>query len=84
MGTKKQSDKLKKKTAELLRCINPKEPFGTDLFNAIARLTIGVAAEAVFLRKSEAGTTEVFMTLRGEGETYPGLWHCPGSFFRCG
>ncbi len=53
------------------------------LFEAIAKLGISVALEAVLLR-TKGGNTEVFMTKRGKYESFPGQWHCPGSVFRPG
>lgn len=53
------------------------------LFEAIAKLSITVALEAVLLRHK--GTKiEVFMMKRRKDESFPGEWHCPGSVFRPG
>ncbi len=71
---------------ELLGQINPKKPYGTKLFDALARLTVSVAVEAVCLRLNpQTKKAEVYLTQRSMEETaYPGEWHCPGSVFRLG
>lgn len=69
-----------------LREIDPSKPYGTELFDALARLTVSVAVEAVCLRWNP-GTTkiEVYMIQRAPDDTaYPGQWHCPGSVMRPG
>lgn len=84
-------------TLELLKAlseIDPKQPYGTELFDALARLTISVAPEAVCLRLqhylSEIDTTrlseiQVYLVQRAPDDTaYPGEWHCPGSVMRPG
>ncbi len=53
------------------------------LFEAIAKLGISVALEAVLFR-TKGEHVEVFMTKRGKDESFPGQWHCPGSIFRPG
>ena len=82
----------------LLGLIDPKAPYGTELFNALARLTASVAVETVCMRlKNTAGwsTTnkdfigsnipEVYLIQRAINDTaYPGEWHCPGSVIRPG
>jgi ADP-ribose pyrophosphatase YjhB (NUDIX family) len=73
-----------KKLIDLLNQVDPHKPLGTPLFDAIARLTIGVAIETVSLRHGTGGV-EVYMTQRSlEESAYPGEWHCPGSFIRHG
>ncbi len=80
-----------------LREIDPKQPYGTDLFDALARITVSVAVEAVCLRLSRFnldeidGTEyirrvpEVYLIQRSPTDTaYPGEWHCPGSVLRPG
>ena len=77
-------EKKKQVAAAALAEIDPTKPYGTELFNAIARVSINVAVEAVCLRRGDSGV-EVLMTRRAEDDTaYPGEWHCPGSFFRPG
>ena len=83
--------------AELFRAlgeIDPKQPYGTSLFDALARLTVSVAIEAVCLRDGyhkDTGPgftkafTEVHLVQRSLTDTaYPGQWHCPGSIMRPG
>ncbi len=68
----------------LLRKIDPKKPYGTKLFNALARLTVSVGVEAVCVR-TQGTETQVYMTRRSANDTaYPGQWHCPGSIIRPG
>ncbi len=71
-------------TAFLLKHIDPHKPFGTALFDAIARVSVSVAFEAVALRRnSETGEQEVYMVQRSMDDTaYPGQWHVPGSVIR--
>lgn len=74
-------------TPELLRLlgeIDPSQPYGTDLFNALARLTVTVAIEAVCLRYNFITLNpEVYLVQRSPDDTaYPGEWHCPGSAMR--
>jgi len=73
---------LKLFLAKLLKLINPKKPLGGILFNAIARVSVTTACEAVILRKNELGETEVFLTKRENHEAYAGQEHCPGSVVR--
>ena len=77
----------------LLGEINPKHPYGTEVFNALARLTVSVAIEAVCLRFCVNQISlrpyfmydvDVYLTLRAPHEEYAGQWHCPGSFKRPG
>lgn len=76
----------KKALIELLGKVNPTEPYGTELFNALARITVSVAIEAVCLRySSDSKKVEVYMIQRSPDDTaYPGEWHCPGSVMRPG
>lgn len=71
---------------ELLNKTDPKKPYGTELFDALSRLTIGVAIEMVCLRwNAEFQEVEVYLVQRSSSNTaYPGKWHCPGSFMRPG
>jgi len=67
--------------------IDPKKPYGTELFNALARLTVSVAIEAVCLRWISQPLDEseiwVYLVQRASDDTaYPGQWHCPGSVMR--
>lgn len=76
----------KKELIRLLGLVNPKEPLGTELFDALARITVSVAVEAVCLRyNNEDQRVEVYLTQRSKNDTaYPGQWHCPGSVLRPG
>ena len=75
-----------------LREIDPSKPYGTELFDALARLTISVAVEAVCLRAQRylpeidaprSPEIQVYMIQRSPDDTaYPGEWHCPGSVIR--
>jgi ADP-ribose pyrophosphatase YjhB (NUDIX family) len=67
-----------------LREIDPSKPYGTEFFDALARLTVSVAVEAVCLRLDVlTKQVEVYMVQRSPDDTaYPGEWHCPGSFLR--
>lgn len=81
-----QSGEYRDALARLLERIDPRKPYGTALFNALARLTWSMAFEAVALRvNSESGKLEVYLRRRAEDDTaYPGEWHAPGSVFRPG
>ena len=69
-----------------LKQIDPGKPYGTELFDALAKLTISVAIEAVCLRWNPATRKiEVYLVKRSLKETaYPGEWHCPGTVMRPG
>lgn len=61
------------------------KPLGSRLFEAIARLSVNVAFEAVCLRRNKkTKAVEVFLLKRGPHESFPGQWHVPGSVFRPG
>ncbi|MEK7665087.1 MAG: NUDIX domain-containing protein [Patescibacteria group bacterium] len=85
-GTPELIDGLKK--------IDPLQPYGTEFFNALAKLTVSVAVEAVCLRlqrylpEIDATTLmeiQVYLVQRSPDDTaYPGEWHCPGSIMRPG
>ena len=64
--------------SKFLARVNPNKPYGAELFNALARLTLTVACEAVYTRKNPQGETEVYLTVREENEVYAGALHCPG------
>lgn len=70
--------------SKFLARVNPNKPYGAELFNALARLTLTVACEAVYTRKNPQGETEVYLTVREENEVYAGALHCPGSVMRPG
>ncbi|OGZ66112.1 MAG: hypothetical protein A3D34_02990 [Candidatus Staskawiczbacteria bacterium RIFCSPHIGHO2_02_FULL_33_16] len=69
---------------EFLGKINTKKPYGTALFNALARVTISLTIDAVCLRLNiKSNKVEVYLTQRANNDTaYPGQWHCPNSIFR--
>lgn len=81
---------------EALGQIDPRQPYGTALFNALTRLTITVTPEAVCLRRKWRfiklfgiplpwRETQVYLVQRSQADTaYPGEWHCPGSAVRPG
>ena len=76
------SDEFKMVVAELLNRLIPGEPFGTMLCDAIMRITVTLAFEAVALRNND-GITEIYLRQRADGDTaYPGEWHVPGSLYR--
>jgi ADP-ribose pyrophosphatase YjhB (NUDIX family) len=80
-----RSSEDKEAVAEVLGCIDPTKPFGTPLFNAVAKLSVTVAYEAVLIRDGASNTPEVYLMRRSMTESaYPGEWHCPGSSFRVG
>ncbi len=60
-----------------------KKPLGSKLFEAIARLSVNVAFEGVYLRRNKKAV-EVFMLERRPHEAYAGQWHVPGAVFRPG
>ena len=76
----------KKKAVEALAKIDPGKPFDTDLFNAIARISISVAIEAIGIRRNiQTGKLEARLIQRPKNApAYAGMWHFPGSFIRPG
>ena len=62
---------------EALAKIDPRKPYGTTLFNAIARLTVSPAVETVCLRLNQTTKeVEVYLVQRARDDTaYPGEWH---------
>lgn len=74
----------KKVAVEALEKIDPKKPLGTELFNAISRLSVGVPIEMVIVRRNlSTGKLEVLLSWRGEdAPTYHNIWHCAGTFLR--
>ncbi|MDP3685650.1 MAG: NUDIX hydrolase [bacterium] len=80
-------DQVKRAAVEVLKLINPaQQPYGTELFDSLCRLTVTVAIEAVCLRRNtETGEVEALLTQRRHDDTaYPGEWHFPGSVKRPG
>lgn len=69
--------------AAALREIDPRRPFGTELFDAVMRVSPQVAFEAVCLRRGHRRRIEVLLTQRAPDDTaYPSHWHAPGTFLR--
>ncbi|MFA5878100.1 MAG: NUDIX domain-containing protein [Candidatus Staskawiczbacteria bacterium] len=75
-----------RRAVEALKIVDSTQPLGTELFNALARITVSVAVEAVCLRyNSEKKKVEVYLIQRSPNDTaYPHEWHCPGSVMRPG
>ena len=72
-------DDYREVAAELLQRIEP-GAYGTPLYNALARLGMNLAFEAVALRENGAtGKIEVYLRQRTANEAYPLQWHAPGS-----
>ncbi len=68
---------------KLLQRIDPHKPLGTELYDAIAKVSLSIAIEALTLRRGKNGI-EIFLTKRSEKEAYPGMWHSPGTIRRPG
>jgi len=77
---------IRKIAAYILNKIAAKnELLGKELFEAVAKHTVGIAIEAVLLRRNEnTCKIEVFLTKRGPNEAYANQFHCPGTFVRAG
>jgi ADP-ribose pyrophosphatase YjhB (NUDIX family) len=74
---------MKTLLAFLLKYINPHKPLGTALFNAVARVSVSVAFEAVAFRRAVNGEREIYLTKRADNDAaYGGQWHVPGSILR--
>src|SRR3989344_1171549 len=73
----------KKAAVDALTKIDPKKPLGTELFNAILRVSIGVAIVAVSIRRNATNGLEVLLAWRNEtAPAHRNTWHCPGTFLR--
>lgn len=79
-------EETKKAAVAALKLIDPKKPYNTELFNAIARVSVSVVIEAVCLRRNpNTGKIEAYLVQRALNDVaYPGEWHCPGSVMRPG
>lgn len=77
------TDDVKSAAVAVLDLISPLEPYGTALFEALARLTVSVCVEMVIFRKTTS-SQEVLLRKRGANEVYPNQWHVVGSSFRPG
>ncbi len=79
-----RSSLYKETVAKLLERIEP-GAYGTPLYNALARLGMNLAFEAVALRMNGAtDKIEVYLRQRTAYEAYPLQWHAPGSVMRVG
>ncbi len=75
---------FKEMIAEQLQRIEP-GAYGTPLYNALARLGLNVAMEAMAFRlNGVTGKIEVYMRHRTSAEAYAFQWHAPGSVMRVG
>lgn len=83
MSNQLTQEEVRKKLILYLSLLDATQPYGTELYNAISRVTVRVAIEAISLR-IQNGRYYVLMTQRGQDESYPGQWHCPGSVIRSG
>lgn len=83
MENDEKYEEVKRSAILALKDLNPRLPYGTELFNEIARVTVTTCIEAVILR-TKFNSIEVFLAKRPLGEAYGGFWHCPGTFLRVG
>mgnify|MGYP001374638995 CR=1 FL=1 len=61
----------------------PNTPLGTELFDAVLRKTVSCCVEAVVVNGEYP--IKVLLKRRADNDTtYPGQWHCPGTFLRPG
>ena len=79
----KDYESAKELCALALGLLDPHKPMGTELFNAVARVTVTVALETVAVREID-GEICVYLTKRSSAEAYPNQWHSPGSALRPG
>ena len=77
---------IKERVVQALSLIDPTKPHGTNLFNALARVTVSSGIEAVCLRRDPGlRKIKVLLVQRSLDDTaYAGEWHCPGSILRPG
>ncbi|MBU0598415.1 NUDIX domain-containing protein [Patescibacteria group bacterium] len=69
----------------LLDQVDPGQRYSHEFFNALARISVSVAIEAVVVRVNPTNCQqEVLLIQRGPEETFPSLWHCPGTILRVG
>ncbi|MBI5404989.1 MAG: NUDIX hydrolase [Candidatus Kerfeldbacteria bacterium] len=84
MGDQSYED-IKHAAALALNRVDPTEPFGSELFLAVARVSITTCVESVCLRWGDNGRVEVLLAKRDpEDPAYPSMWHCPGTAMRVG
>lgn len=79
-------DEKKRKAIKALKEIDPTKPYGPELFNAIARVSVSFGIEIVALRLGKGiDGLEVFLTKRPDNDPFwPEQWHCPGTILRPG
>lgn len=78
-------DTIKKDLTYMLSLLNPKDPFGKELYNAIARVTISVAVEIVPWRVNlKTGKLEILLIRRQPDDSHGGLLHTPGTIMLVG
>lgn len=76
---------VRKAAVQVLQLVDPQKPYGKELFDALARVTVSVTVEAVCMRRNASTSVlEVLMTRRSPDEAYAHEWHCPGSVIRPG
>ena len=75
-------EKVKEALVGLLSCLDPKEPLGTPLFNAIARITVTPAVEVIPWRIIR-GEVTILLRKRKSDESDSGLYHSPCTAIRC-
>ena len=61
-----------------------RDELGPKLYEALARLLVSTAFEAIAFRRDVNGAISIFLTQRGPDEAYAGQWHFPGSIIRVG
>ena len=78
------SDQYKEMVAGFLDRLDPAQPKGTVLCDAIMRIWTTAAFEAMAFRLNTNGI-EIYLRRRAMDEiAYPGEWHAPGSLYRHG
>jgi len=77
-------DIVRKTAAHLLSFLNPKDPFGKDLFDAVARVTVTLTVEVIPWRIGHGRRIEILLIRRKPDESDPGVYHTPGTAIRCG
>ncbi|MFA5061832.1 MAG: hypothetical protein WC526_01655 [Patescibacteria group bacterium] len=84
-GLGPDSKEYREFAADVLNGLDPYKPYGTNLYNAIARLSWNMFFEGVALRVNPSTTKiEIYLRKRAADEVYPLEWHAPGSAFRPG
>lgn len=77
------SDDVRLAAVAVLGLVDPTKPYGTALFEALARLTVSVCVEMVITRRS-GDFQEVLLRKRGADEAHASQWHAVGSSLRPG